>query len=111
MTRLTIACLAIVSSVAIATGGPPAAIVNKQLREREHKTFTNPAKLGHEIFDGSSEVRRAFNAVIAISLLGAGAAVLAGAWQTMRGERGGLALTSSGMLGLVGLLAALSVVM
>jgi hypothetical protein len=109
--RLTIACLVIVGAVAIATAGPAAAIVNKQLRDRKHQTFTSPAKLGHEIFDGSSKVKRAFNALIAASLLGAGAAVLAGAWQTMRGERGGLALTSSGMLGLIGLLAALSVVM
>jgi hypothetical protein len=49
--------------------------------------------------------------IAAIVLLGAAAATLVGVWQTLRGERGGLELAASGIFGVVGLMAALTVVM
>jgi hypothetical protein len=49
-------------------------------------------------------------AMIAVVILGAAAATVAGVWQTVRGERGGVSLTLSGIYGLLGLMAALAVI-
>jgi hypothetical protein len=89
----------------------PAAIINKQLAARGHRTFATPADMASALFDGSSKVQTAVQVIAAIVLLGAAAATLAGVWQTLRGERGGLELTASGIFGVVGLMAALTVVM
>ena len=63
------------------------------------------------LFDGSSKAQTGVQVIAAVVLLGAAAATLAGVWQTLRGERGGLELTASGIFGVVGLMAALTVVM
>jgi hypothetical protein len=63
------------------------------------------------LFDGSSKAQAAMRVIAAAVLLGALAAALTGVWQTLRGERGGLELAASGVFGVVGLMAALSVVM
>lgn len=89
----------------------PAAIINKQLAARGHRTFATPADMASALFDGSSMVQTALQVIAAIVLLGALAATLAGVWQTVRGERGGLELAASGIFGVVGLMAALTVVM
>ena len=89
----------------------PAAIINKQLAARGHRTFATPADMASTLFGGSWKVQTAVQVIAAIVLLGAAAATLAGVWQTLRGERGGLELTASGIFGVVGLMAALTVVM
>jgi hypothetical protein len=91
--------------------GAPSAIINKQLAARGHRTFGTPAEMAAALFDGSSKAQTAMHVIAAIVLLGAIAATLAGVWQTLRGERGGLELTASGVFGVVGLMAALTVVM
>jgi hypothetical protein len=89
----------------------PAAIINKQLAARGHRTFATPGDMATALFDGSPKVQTAMKVIAAVVLLGALAATLAGVWQTLRGERGGLELTASGVFGVVGLMAALTVVM
>lgn len=100
-------------SVALALGiaGLPAAIVNTELGRRSHRTYSSPMDIARSIFDSSSKVDTAMKAIIAAVLLGAATVTLAGIWQTIRGERNGLSLAGSGVFGLIGLLAALSVVM
>ena len=89
----------------------PAAIINKQLAAHGHRTFSTPADMAAALFDGSSKAQGAMRVIAAAVLLGALAAALAGVWQTLRGVRGGLELAASGVFGVVGLMAALSVVM
>jgi hypothetical protein len=89
----------------------PWAIVNKQLASHDRATFATPADMAGALFDGSSKVTTALQVIAALVLLGAGAATLAGVWQTMRGERGGVELAASGVFGVVGLMAAMTVVM
>jgi hypothetical protein len=96
---------------AAAACGAPAAIINKQLAARGHRTFGTPAEMAAALFEGSSKVQTAIQVIAAIVLLGALAATLAGVWQTIRGERGGVELAASGMFGVIGLMAALTVVM
>jgi hypothetical protein len=104
-------CLALAGGAGLAAVGAPAAIVNKQLARRGHETFATPAEMAGVLFDGSTRVSTAFQVITSLVLLGAVAATLAGVWQLVRGERGGLALTASGAYGVLGLIAALSVVM
>jgi hypothetical protein len=104
--RLTLA-----GSAGLAAGGAPAAILNKQLARRGHETFATPADMAGALFDGSTRVGTALEVITALVLLGAIAATLAGVWQLVRGERGGLALTASGAYGVLGLMVAMSVVM
>jgi hypothetical protein len=104
-------CLALAGDAGFAAVGAPAAIVNKQLARRGHETFATPAEMAGVLFDGSTRVSTAFQVITSLVLLGAVAATLAGVWQLVRGERGGLALTASGAYGVLGLIAALSVVM
>lgn len=96
---------------AMAISAWPAAIVNKQLTKRGHDTFTTPADMAGALFGGSTRVATALQLVTSLVLLGALAATVAGVWQVARGERGGVALTASGVYGVLGLMAALSVVM
>jgi hypothetical protein len=96
---------------AASISGVPAAIINKQLAARGHRTFATPADMATALFDGSSKVQTAIQVIAATVLLGALGATLAGVWQTLRGERGGLELAAGGIFGVVGLMAALTVVM
>jgi hypothetical protein len=97
--------------VAASVSAAPAAIVNKQLAARGHRTFATPADMATALFSGSSKVATAVQVIAAVVLLGALAAMLAGVWQTLRGERGGVEIAASGIFGVVGLMAALTVVM
>lgn len=88
-----------------------AAIVNKLLADRGRETFASPADMARAVFEGSSKIDIALRLVAALVLAGAAAAVVAGVWRTARGADGGVELAASGVLGVVGLMAALSVVM
>jgi hypothetical protein len=107
-----VAAWPVAAAVAAASiSGVPAAIINKQLAARGQRTFATPADMATVLFDGSSKVQTAIQVIAATVLLGALAATLAGVWQTLRGERGGLELAAGGIFGVVGLMAALTVVM
>jgi hypothetical protein len=88
-----------------------AAIVNKLLADRGRETFASPADMARAVFEGSSKIDIALRLIAALVLAGAAAAVVAGVWRTARGADGGVELAASGVLGVVGLMAALSVVM
>jgi hypothetical protein len=103
--------LALAGGAGFAALGAPAAIVNKQLARRGHETFSTPAEMAGVLFDGSTRVSTALQVITSLVLLGAVAATLGGVWQLFRGERGGFALTVSGIYGVLGLIATLSVVM
>jgi hypothetical protein len=111
LTRVPAAWLRAAVLAAAPAGAAPAAIINKQLAARGHRTFGTPADMATALFDSSSKAQTAMQVIAAIVLLGAIAATLAGVWQTVRGERGGLELTASGVFGVIGLMAALAVVM
>jgi hypothetical protein len=111
LTRAPAAWLLAALLAAASARAAPAAIINRQLAARGHRTFATPADMAAALFDGSSKARTALQVIAAIVLLGALAATLAGVWQTIRGERGGLELAASGMFGVIGLMAALTVVM
>jgi hypothetical protein len=111
LTRAPAAWLLAAVVAAASAWAAPAAIINKQLAARGHRTFGTPADMATALFDGSSKAQSAMQVIAAIVLLGAIAATLAGVWQTVRGERGGLELTASGVFGVIGLMAALAVVM
>lgn len=103
---LTTAC-----GTVAAASATPAAIVNKLLADRGRPTYSTPAQIADILFDGSARVGLALRVVVSLVLLGALAATLIGIYQTLRGDRGGLELTLSGVYGLLGLIAALTVVM
>jgi hypothetical protein len=88
-----------------------AAIINKLLADRGRETFGSPADMARAVFDGSSKVDVALRVIAALVLAGAAAAVVAGVWRTARGADGGVELAASGVFGVVGLMAAMSVVM
>lgn len=102
---------ALAATAALAALATPWAIVNKQLVTHGRDKFDDPADMAGALFDGSSKVTTALQVIAALVLLGATGATLAGVWQTMRGERGGVELAASGVFGVVGLMAALTVVM
>ena len=89
----------------------PAAIINKQLSAAGHRTFGSFGELAATLFDGSGRVSTAATAISAFVVLAAIGATVAGVWQIMRGDRGGLELAASGVFGVLGLMAALTVVM
>jgi hypothetical protein len=91
--------------------GHAAAIVNRLLADRGRETFTSPMDMARALFDGSSKVNAALQAVAALVLLGAMAATVGGVWRMARGADGGLELAASGIFGIVGLMAAMTVVM
>ncbi len=88
-----------------------AAIVNKLLAERGRRRFATPADMAGALFDGSAKVDLAFRVMAALVLLGAAAATVGGVWRIARGADGGLELAASGVFGVLGLMAALTVVM
>lgn len=87
------------------------AIVNKVLSRHGRDTFATPADMAQAIFGDSARVSTALRTIVALVLIAAITATLAGAFRTMRGDRGGAALTLSGIYGLVGLMAAMTVVL
>jgi len=103
--------LLLVAVAAVSALSGPWAIVNKQLTAHGHATYVTPTDMAGALFHGSSRVQTALQVIVAFVLLGALAATIAGVWQTIRGERGGLEMTMSGVVGMIGLMAALTVVM
>jgi len=95
----------------IAVSQQPAAIINRMLADRERETFATPAQMARAVFDGSSKVDLAFQVIAAVVLLGAIAAIVGGVWRIARGSDGGFELAASGVFGVLGLMAAMTVVM
>lgn len=95
----------------IAALEPLAAIVNKLLADRGRRTFATPADMARALFDGSSKVDLAFQVIVAAVMLGATAATVGGVWRMARGADGGFELAASGAFGVLGLIAAMTVVM
>ncbi len=108
---LSALCRATPGLLALACAQPAGAIVNKQLSAAGHRTFKSFAELAVALFDGSGRVGTAAKAITAFVVLMAIGATVAGVWQIMRGDRGGLELAASGVFGVLGLTAALGVVM
>jgi hypothetical protein len=98
-------------SCGAAIAAEPAAIVNKLLADRGRDTFAAPREMAKAVFDGSSRVDVAFQVAVAVVLLGATVATVGGVWRILRGAGGGFELAASGVFGVVGLMAALTVVM
>jgi hypothetical protein len=88
-----------------------AAVINSQLARRGRPTFSTPGEMAGAVFGESSRVDTAFRVLAAAVLLGAAAALVSGVWLTLRGERGGVERAAGGVFGVVGLMAALGVVM
>lgn len=88
-----------------------AAVINSQLARRGRRTFSTPGEMVGAVFGESSRVDTAFRVLAAAVLVGAVAALVSGVWLTLRGERGGVERAAGGVFGLVGLMAALGVVM
>jgi hypothetical protein len=109
--RRPLASALVVAGAAIAASVQPAAIVNKLLARRGRDTFATPAEMARAVFDGSSKVDVAFQVIAALVLLGAAAATVGGVWRIARGADGGLELAASGVFGVIGLTAAMTVVM
>jgi hypothetical protein len=99
------------TAAAILCAEQPAAIVNRLLESRGRETFTTPAEMARAVFDGSSKVDVAFRVIAALVLLGAAAATVGGVWRIARGADGGAELAASGVFGVLGLMAAMTVVM
>ena len=110
MTRLLPSSLALLASLLVC-GEQPAAIVNKLLADRGRDTFATPADMARAVFDGSARVDAALRVIAAIVLVGAVAATVGGVWRIARGAYGGFELAASGVFGVVGLMAAMTVVM
>jgi hypothetical protein len=96
---------------AIPCAEQPAAIVNRLLESRGRETYTTPAEMARAVFDGSWKVEVAFRVIAALVLLGAAAATVGGVWRIARGAEGGFELAASGVFGVLGLTAAMTVVM
>jgi hypothetical protein len=109
--RRPLASALVIAGAAIAASEQPAAIVNKLLASRGRDTFATPAEMARAVFDGSSKVDVAFQVVAALVLLGAAAATVGGVWRIARGADGGFELAASGVFGVLGLMAAMTVVM
>jgi hypothetical protein len=109
--RRPLASALVIAGAAIAASEQPAAIVNKLLASRGRETFATPAEMARAVFDGSSKVDVAFQVVAALVLLGAAAATVGGVWRIARGADGGFELAASGVFGVLGLMAAMTVVM
>jgi hypothetical protein len=110
VTRLPSSSLALVASL-FACGEQPAAIINKLLADRGRDTFATPADMARAVFDGSARVDVALRVIAALVLVGAVAATVGGVWRIARGADGGFELAAGGVFGVVGLMAALTVVM
>lgn len=101
--------VAAITAISMVAG--PSAIVNKQLAQHGRQTFANPADMASAIFEDSSRVQTAMQVITALVLLGAMMATVSGVWQVIRGDRGGLEMAAGGVFGLIGLMAAMTVVM
>jgi hypothetical protein len=108
----------LVSALFLAASGPLAAsalsfaaVVNSELARRGRPTFSTPGQMADALFGASSKVDTAFRVLASLVLLGAAATLVSGVWQTVRGERGGVDRVAGGVFGVVGLMAALAVVM
>jgi hypothetical protein len=110
VSRLWASTFALTGAV-IAASGQPAAIINRLLADRGRETFATPAQMAHAVFDGSSKVDLAFQVIAALVLLAAIAAIVGGVWRIARGSDGGFELAASGVFGVFGLMAAMTVVM
>jgi hypothetical protein len=108
--RLLASSLAL-AGTAIAAWERPAAIINKLLADHGREAFATPADMARAVFDGSSKVDVAFQVIAALVLLGAIAAIVGGVWRIARGADGGFELAASGVFGVLGLMAAMTVVM
>ena len=112
MTGRILNTLLLVAAAPVATfAAAPTAVINSQLARRGRRTFSTPGEMAGAVFGGSTRVDAAFRVLAAVVLLGAAAAVVSGVWQTLRGERGGVERAAGGVFGVVGLMAALAVVM
>lgn len=109
--RRPLAGALVIAGAAIAASEQPAAIVNKLLASRGRDTFATPAEMARAVFDGSPKVDVAFQVIAALVLLGAAAATVGGVWRIARGADGGFELAASGVFGVLGLMAAMTVVM
>lgn len=89
----------------------PAAVINKTLAQRGHRTYATPADLANNLFSGSTHVSTAMQVITAFVLLLVFVAMIAGMWRMLQGDRGGVELTASGIFGLLGLVAAITVIM
>jgi hypothetical protein len=110
VSRLWASTFALTGAV-IAMSGQPAAIINRLLADRGRETFATPAQMAQAVFDGSSKVDLAFQVIAALVLLAAIAAIVGGVWRIARGSDGGFELAASGVFGVLGLMAAMTVVM
>jgi hypothetical protein len=97
--------------VAVSGWLPVAAILNKLLAARGHGGFSTPAQIVAAVLHGSGRVTVALQVLATFVLLATLAVTFAGVWRLLRGERGGVDLALSGVYGLLGLIAALTVVM
>ncbi len=92
--------------------GAPAAVVNKVLADHgRHDAAGTPARLVSTLFRGSSHVNTFMQVITALVLLTALMALIFGIGRVFRGDRGGLEVMASGAFGLVGLIAAITVIM
>lgn len=105
------AAVFVAAGILTAAYARPAAVVNKLLARRGRRTFATPSELAGALFGHSAKVDVALQVVAAFVLLGAGAATVGGIWRIARGADGGVALAASGVYGVLGLMAALTVVM
>lgn len=110
-TSLPVLWLALLAAPVTTTAVVPAAIINKQLRDRSRATFETPAQMASALFGGNESAATALQVITALVLLGAMVALVVGVWQMLRGERGGIEVAGSGIFGLLGLTAAVTVVM
>ena len=106
-----LSALVLVAATKVAVAATPAAVINSQLARRGRRTFSTPGEMADTLFGASGRVDTAFRVIAALVLLGAAAALVSGVWRTARGQRGGVELAASGVFGVVGLMAALAVVM
>ena len=105
------ALLAMVVAPVATSATSAAAVINSQLAQRGRRTFSTPGEMADAVFGSSSKVDTAFRVLAAVVLLGAAATLVSGVWQTLRGERGGVERMAGGVFGVMGLMAALAVVM
>ena len=112
MTARVVSALVLAASAPLAASAVSfAAVVNSQLARRGRRTFSTPGEMADALFGTSSKVDTAFRVLATLVLLGAAATLVSGVWQTVRGERGGVDRVAGGVFGIVGLMAALAVVM
>lgn len=111
MTRCRFRLATALLAIALPLTAWPYAVVGKLLSKRGASAPGNLNGLANMLFRDSSRVDVALRVVVALALLGALAALLVGVWMTVRGERSGIEVMLSGVYGIAGVMAALTVVM